>query len=364
MVRAIDPIGYRLAGIEKEMTRRNVRAMLITNPLDVGYLSGFAGDDSWLLVGAGRPCLITDFRYEEQAAKECPQFARLIRKGSMAEALKKLIARRRIRSLGFDPDVLTVMEKSRLRLGLKSQLVPMAGAISALRIRKDASEVKAISKAIEAAEAGWLEFRKHIRLGMTEQRLAAELDHQMRLAGADGPAFPTICAIDASASMPHARPGGRRLKRGSILLTDFGALRGGYVCDLTRVLAFGKMSPRVRAVYDIVREAQAAGIAAVRPGAEFVEVDAAARQVIQAAGYNRHFQHGTGHGLGRQVHEPPSLGTRAGKGRLEPGMVVTIEPGIYLAGRFGIRIEDDVLVTDKGRRVLSHLERDPEAMVL
>ena len=199
---------------------------------------------------------------------------------------------------------------------------------------------------------------------MTEQRLAAELDHQMRLAGADGPAFPTICAVDASASMPHARPGGRRLKRGSILLTDFGALRGGYVCDLTRVLAAGKMAPRIRAVYDVVREAQAAGIVAVGPGVLLVDVDAAARQVIQAAGHSRHFQHGTGHGLGRQVHEPPNLGFRAGKGRLEPGMVVTIEPGIYLAGRFGIRIEDDVLVTETGRRVLSHLETDPEAMVL
>jgi Xaa-Pro aminopeptidase len=338
--------------------------MMVTDPVDVSYLSGFTGDDSWLLAGEGRPWLITDFRYAEQVEKECPGIGIFLRQGAMAEAVASLLHRKHLTALGFDPETMTVLARARLQRRTGIHLTPVAGAVAALRIRKDASEVAAIARAVRVAEEGWREFRKRIRPGMTEQRLATELDYQMRLAGADGPAFPTICAIDASASMPHARPGRRRLRQGSVLLTDFGARVGGYVSDLTRVLVAGNIAPRIASVYAVVQEAQASAIAAVAPGAPLVEVDAAARRIIVAAGYGRDYQHGTGHGLGRQVHEAPSIGSRAGKGCLLPGMVVTVEPGIYLRGRFGIRIEDDVLVTETGHRVLSHLEKDPEAMVL
>jgi Xaa-Pro aminopeptidase len=199
---------------------------------------------------------------------------------------------------------------------------------------------------------------------MTERRLAAELDHQMRLAGSDGLAFPIICAVDASAAMPHAVPGNRRLRRGSVLLMDFGARVDGYVCDLTRMLFAGRIAPRARRMYEAVRAAQGAAIARVRPGAAFTEVDAAARAVLSEAGLASAFSHGTGHGIGREVHEPPFFGPRAGKGTLEPGMVVTIEPGVYFRGAFGIRLEDDCLVTKTGRRVLTRVEKDLEAMVL
>ncbi|HUX17277.1 MAG TPA: M24 family metallopeptidase, partial [Phycisphaerae bacterium] len=184
------------------------------------------------------------------------------------------------------------------------------------------------------------------------------------LAGSDGPAFPTICAVDASAAMPHAVPGNRRLRRGSVLLVDFGARVGGYVCDLTRMLFAGRIAPRVRRAYEAVRAAQVAAIARVRPGASFTEVDAAARAVLSEAGLGKAFSHGTGHGIGREVHEPPGLGPRAGKGTLEPGMVVTVEPGVYFRGAFGIRLEDDCLVTKTGRRVLTRVEKDLEAMIL
>jgi Xaa-Pro aminopeptidase len=365
MVKAIDPLSRRLRGLRREFARHKVQAMLISDPVDVGYLTGFTGDDSWLLAGgAGRPCLITDSRFTEQAEKECPQVSLLVRTGGMADAVAKLIKRRRIEVLGFDPETTTVMTRMRLRRQLSTRLVPVAGVLAALRICKDESELRAISAAIAASEAGFRAFRKLICPGMTEQRLAAELDHQMRLAGSESPGFPTICAIDESAAMPHARPGGRRLRRGSVLLVDFGARVDGYVSDLTRCLFVGKMSPLVRSVYEVVREAHDAAIAAVGPGVGVTEVDAVARRIIGAAGYAQQFQHGTGHGLGRQVHEAPSLGARAGKGLLKPGMVVTIEPGVYLKGRFGIRIEDDVLVTEAGRRVLSSLETNPEAMVL
>jgi len=199
---------------------------------------------------------------------------------------------------------------------------------------------------------------------MTERQLAAEIDHQMRLAGAESRAFPTIVAMDGSASKPHARPGGKRLRRGSVLLVDFGANVDGYLCDLTRVLFAGRIRPHARQIYSLVHEAQAAAIARIKPGAAFVDVDAAARRIIAEAGFAEQFRHGLGHGIGRQVHEAPALGPRVGKGCLEPGMIVTVEPGIYLRGRFGVRLEDDVLVTPRGHEVLTHVEKDLDEMVV
>ena len=360
-----DLSAVRIERLLGEIRRRRVQAMLITDPVDVGHLSGFTGDDSWLLVGNGRPCLLTDFRYAEQAERECPHLARVVRTKSMIEALAAVVRKRRVSALGFEPESVTVGLRARLAKGLgrRVRLAAVRGVLSDLRIRKDESEVCAIRRAVAVAESAFNEFRRCVRIGMAERRLAAELDHRMRLAGADAPAFPTIVAVDRSAAMPHYRPGDRRLRQGSVLLVDFGARVGGYVCDLTRVLFAGRIRPHVASVYALVQEAQAAAIEAARPGAALVEVDAAARSRIEAAGFGRQFRHGTGHGLGRQVHEAPAL-ARGVKGRLEPGMVVTIEPGIYLTGRFGVRIEDDVLITPGGPEVLTHLAKDPQAMVL
>jgi Xaa-Pro aminopeptidase len=358
-------IADRVRRLRKQLRQRKVEALLVAEPIDVGYVSGFTGDDSWLLVGSGKGWLLTDFRYAEQAEAECPDFALVVRRAGLVEALAPVLRRKGVKRLGFDPETVTVALLKRLRKGLKGvRLVPACQIISGLRVRKDALEQKAIRNAVRVAEEAWAAFRKSVRLGMTEQALAAELDHRMRLAGAEGPAFPTIVAIDASASKPHARAGGRRLRRGSVLLVDFGAKVGGYVCDLTRVLFAGKIGSRARRVYSLVQEAQAAGIACVEPGAAFSEVDAAVRRVIADAGFGEQFQHGTGHGIGRQVHEAPALGPRVGKGRLEAGMIVTVEPGIYLRGRFGIRIEDDVLVTPKGHEVLTRVEKGLGEMVL
>jgi Xaa-Pro aminopeptidase len=289
----------------------------------------------------------------------------VIRKKSMIEALVAAARKRRLRSLGFDPEAVSVALKGRLEKGLGRcvRLGEAAGLIRDLRIVKDETELRAIRGAIRAAETAFGELRKRIELGMTEVRIAAELDHLMRLAGAEGPAFPTICAIDAAAAMPHARPGTHRLKSGSVLLIDFGARVRGYVSDLTRVLFAGRIRPYVRSVYAVVHEAQAAAIAAARPAAPLREVHAAARGPIDDAGFGDNFQHGTGHGIGREVHEPPNLAQQS-KGRLGAGMVVTVEPGIYLRDEFGIRIEDDVLITPAGPVVLTRVEKDPEAMVL
>jgi Xaa-Pro aminopeptidase len=360
-----EPCADRARRVRRELHSRRLGGLVVTSPVDVGYLSGFSGDDSWLLVGRRTVTLITDRRFDEQAERETRGVRIVVRKGPLAEALGGEMKGRSGRWLGFDPESVSVAVKGRLRKALgRVRLVEAPGLVGGLRVRKDAFEQRTIRRAIRVAEAAWREFRNRIRPGMTERLLATELDHQMRLAGADGPAFPTICAIDASAAMPHAVPGNRRLRRGSVLLVDFGARVGGYVCDLTRTLFAGRIDPCARRVYEAVRAAQGAAVSRVHPGAAFTEVDAAARAVLGEAGLAGAFDHGTGHGIGREVHEPPTLGPRAGKGTLEPGMVVTIEPGVYLRGTFGIRIEDDCLVTKTGRRVLTRVEKDLEAMVL
>ena len=369
-------IAGRLRRLRRAFRARRIQGLLVTDPTDVGYLSGFTGDDSWLLAGRGREWLVTDFRFAEQAARECPGVSLVVRHGPMVDALAGAVRRagirragiRRagIRRIGFDPEAVTVANLARLRRGLAragAHLVPVAGAVSDLRMCKDRGEVRAIRRAARVSEKAFAAFRKVIRVGMTERALAAELDHRMRLAGAEGPAFPTVVAADASSSMPHARPGRRRVRRGSLVLVDFGARVDGYACDLTRALFVGKISPHVREVYEVVLRAQAAAIARVKPGAAFSEVDAAARQIIADAGLAAAFGHGTGHGIGRSVHEEPRINPVA-QGRLEAGMVVTVEPGVYLEGRFGIRIEDTVLVTRTGHQVLTRLPKDLRAMVL
>jgi Xaa-Pro aminopeptidase len=359
------PIAERVRGLARELRKLDLKAMLVTNPVDVGYLSGFTGDDSWLLVEGRALWLITDSRFTEQAEKECPGVTVVTRRRTLIEAATDLARKNRIRRLGFDPAHVVCRLHANLAKAMKRvRFVEAEGLAAKLRMRKDPGERRAIAEAIRVAEEAWAKWRKAVRIGMTERRMAAELDHRMRLAGAEGPAFETIVGIDASGSMPHHRPGDVRLKRGSVVVVDFGARVGGYVSDLTRVVFAGKIAPFAREVYNVVLEAQRAGIAAVKAGRRLKDVDAAARKVIEAAGHGKEFGHGTGHGLGRQVHEAPNMGPLSGNGRLAAGMVVTVEPGIYLRDRFGIRIEDDVLVTATGRRVLSSLEKDIEAMVL
>ena len=360
-----DAVAARNARLRKALADTSAQALLVTAPADVGYMSGFTGEDSWLVVGKGRGWVLTDGRFAEEVERECPDFSSTIRKGPMIEALAKVVRRKRLSCLAYDPGHVSVALLSRLRRGLKGvRLVKQEGLVTRLRARKDKVELRAIRRAVRVAEEGWQAFRKGIRLGMTEQQLAADLDYQMRLAGADAPAFRTIVGVDGTAARPHALPGRRRLKRGAVLLVDFGARVGGYVCDLTRVLFAGRIPPRARRVYETVHAAQAAGIAAVGPGVKTSDVDAAARAVIEEAGFARKFRHGLGHGLGREVHEEPRLGPSGPKSTLEPGMVVTIEPGIYLKGRLGVRLEDDVLVTETGRKVLTHVEKDLESIIL
>jgi Xaa-Pro aminopeptidase len=221
----------------------------------------------------------------------------------------------------------------------------------------------ALTKSLRVAEEAFQAMRKSVRVGQTELELAARLEYEMKRRGSSQPAFPTICAEGPNAALPHAQPGPRKVKRGSAILFDWGATVGGYCSDLTRMLFVGSIPRKVGELYGVALEAQERAIAAIRPGRRMCDIDAVARDCITDAGYGKEFGHGLGHGLGLNVHEAPSLSWRS-KEKLEAGMVVTVEPGIYLPGVGGVRIEDDVVVTSTGSRVLSRLGKTPQGSVV
>jgi Xaa-Pro aminopeptidase len=356
--RLIDASRRRLKRLAATLRDRALGAYLATDPVEVAYLSNFGGDDSWLVAPArGRATLITDFRYAEDAAADCPHLAIVIRKGSLVDEVARLASGGRVPA-AVSPDHVTIRLRRLLgrRLGAGG-LKALPDVVRRMRMVKDDVEIRAVNRALRMTERSYADFLDRIRGGMTERRLAAELEYCFRMHGADGMAFATICAAGPNASRPHHRPGNRRWKATEPLLVDFGARVAGYVCDLTRMVLPSRIRGDVRSAYEAVLAAQEAAIAASGPGVLAVEVDAAARAVLRDHGLDKAFGHGTGHGFGREVHEGPAVSPKSGKLRLEPGMIITVEPGVYLPGRFGIRIEDDVLITEKGARVLSRLPK-------
>jgi Xaa-Pro aminopeptidase len=355
------------AAFAKASRLAKIDCFLVTRPQDVQYLTGFTGEDSFLLAHRRGGVLITDGRFDEQAHAECPGVEVFVRTGAMTEAVAQVARQRRLRRIGVQGGHMTLSLRDSLeRTGAFRRILSLGEAVGELRVTKDDAEIAVIRKAIRVAERALAEMLALGRKGWvarSERELAAELDHRMRLAGASGPAFETIVAVDSHGSLPHYRPGGKRLGSDGLVLVDWGARVGGYCSDLTRVVRVGRIPPRLTEVYDVVLRAQQAGIEACRAGVAAASVDRAARGVIEAAGYGKQFVHGLGHGIGLEIHEGPSLG-RTAKTRLRPGMVVTIEPGIYLPGVGGVRIEDDVVVVRGGCRRLSSLPRDLQSMTV
>ena len=357
----------RRAVLARSAETDKARALLVTHRPDVRYLSGFTGEDSWLLLSAGRGELITDSRFAEQVPAECPDIAFAVRTGSLEDEAVAAIKRHRVRRVGVQGVAMTVRSHQMLCEKLpRVRFISVVGAVRSARAVKSDQEVRAISKAVRVAERAFkalLSEGASGLVGQTERAVAARLDHLMRLGGASGPAFETILAAGAHGSLCHYRPGSAVIRSGQAVLIDWGARVNGYCSDLTRVIFTDRIPPRIGDIYSVVLEAQLAGIAKIRSGVSCKNVDAAARDVIAAAGYGEQFRHSLGHGIGLEVHESPGL-ARTQAARLRSGMVVTVEPGIYLPGLGGVRIEDDVLVTRRGQRRLSSLPRDIEAMVV
>lgn len=354
----------RLEACAQRIQQEKVDGYLITSRTDQYYLTGFNGEDGAALLLPRRVYLLTDGRFKDEAVRDAPWATALIRTGTLSEMLNRVLRKHRVKRLGFQPEAMTVAAHRRFAAAIKPvKLVPMPPIPQELRVYKDDAEVRAIERAVDVAQKAFEKTIRRIKIGMTERQLAADLQHEMMRLGASGPSFPIIVAEGPNAALPHAVPGDRRIREGSVVLIDWGATVDGYRSDLTRVVFIRRIPPRFRRMYDAVLAAQAAGLAAIRPGVRMCDVDAAARKVLKAAGMAREFSHGLGHGLGLDIHEAPRLSKRV-EDVLEPGMVVTVEPGVYFAGVGGIRIEDDVLVTPNGSRVLTSLPKDLASMVL
>ncbi|MCC5829443.1 MAG: aminopeptidase P family protein [Phycisphaeraceae bacterium] len=356
----------RLRLVRKRIRSWGCSGLLVTNPRDIRYLTGFVGEDSWAWIPAvgGKPHILSDARFDEQIDREAPGSIKHIRSGGLAEELKRLLDKRKSPRIALQSDHVTLAQRRTLNkvLGAGS-FKEVDDGLLAHRAIKDKDELSRIRAAAKIQQEAFSALLKSIEPGMTERHIAALLEFEMGRRGASGPAFPTIVAADANAALPHAIPGRQKARKRGILLIDWGAVYEGYCSDMTRVVAFGSMPRRIREIYAVVLEAQTAAIEAIRPGRSMIEVDAVARKIIEKAGYAKRFGHGLGHGLGLDIHELPVLSFR-GKGCLEPGQVVTVEPGIYLPGIGGVRIEDDVLVTPKGYELLTHLPKDLESAII
>ncbi len=352
--------------VRKAMRKLGVEALLVTDYTNVTYLTGFTGEDSFLLLREEGETLLTDGRFTTQLSEECPDLDLLVRRPgiSILQAAVRALKTSEISRLAIEADSMTVGLEDKISDKLPNlAIMPTTGLVEKLRFIKDREEIDFIRQAVRQAEKAFGVIRASLRPEMTEKRICDELEHQFRLFGAKTAGFPSIVALGPRAALPHAVPGGERLGDHDFLLIDWGACEGLYRSDLTRTLVSGRIPPKFARVYKTVLDAQRKGIEAIRPGAISQEVDNAARNVIVKAGYGRRFTHGLGHGIGLQVHEAPRLAAKT-QTVLKPGMVVTVEPGIYIPGWGGVRIEDDVLVTRSGHEVLTKVPKELDEMII
>jgi Xaa-Pro aminopeptidase len=337
---------------------RKIDALIASSAPSVRYLTGFTGSAGMALVSPGSAILFTDPRYGTQAAAEADCAVRVVR-GPLHPELIAAAARRRLRRLGFEDGRLTCQAAREIEaaLPLGSTIEPAAGLVEALRMVKSGTEIALIRRSVALNSEAFARALADFRPGISESALAAAIEYQMRLLGAEKPAFDTIVASGPRSAMPHAQPTSKPIRPNRLLLIDMGATCEGYASDMTRMGFLGRPPRKIREMYAAVLEAQLAAIDAVRPGVPAGDVDRAARRVLRARGLEKAFLHSTGHGLGLEIHEAPRLARAAGT-PLEAGMAITIEPGAYREGFGGIRIEDTVVVTSSGCEVLTSTSKE------
>jgi Xaa-Pro aminopeptidase len=343
----------RLVGL---LDDAGVDALLVSERINVRYLTGFTGTNGIVVIGPRLRAFFTDFRYVEQAAEEVdPQFERRRASLDLIEAVAEALGGAELR-LGFEEEHVSVRQHTRLRelLPESVELVAVGGLPERLRAVKDRHEVAHIKAATELADAVFSELISGGLVGRSERELAIALETRMREQGAQRPSFETIVATGPHGALPHAQPRDVRIRPGELVVIDWGAQLDGYCSDCTRTLAAGEPADEAREVYELVLGAQRTGVEGVRAGAGAREVDGLARAVIDAGGYGERFGHGLGHGVGLDVHEGPRLSQRSDD-QLQAGNVVTVEPGVYLPGLLGVRIEDLVVVSEDGGEVLTSI---------
>jgi Xaa-Pro aminopeptidase len=343
----------------RELQRRKLDCLVVTHAANWYYLTGFTGEAGALVLGHAGTTLLTDGRFTVQAREETHGVKIEKQQGPLYKALGEFLKRTRAAATGYDPAALTVADWKVLRraAGEKWRPVEVGGIVERLRTRKDAGELAVMRRAAILVGQVFESALQLIKPGIRENEISAEIEYQMRKGGASGPSFETIVASGPRAALPHARPTGKKLRKNELVVLDLGVILGHYCSDMTRTVHVGRASQRVRGWYRAVQEAQEAGVAAVKAGVACGDVDAAARTVLKKHGLETWFAHSTGHGLGLEIHEEPRV-ARDQATRLAAGNVITIEPGVYLEGVGGIRIEDDVAVRAGGREVLTRVKRD------
>jgi Xaa-Pro aminopeptidase len=356
--------GERLGRLRNAAGGHGADHVLVTNFRDVGYLTGFLGGDSYLVIPVApgtRPTIISDFRYLEELEPYKKIADIFIRKRSMDEAVIEYLSDTSVWRCAIQGENATVSARDAWAKGAgESKLVTTKGLVTRLRAIKDEHEIAIIERAIRIQERALVDVVPTIKPGQTEAEVAAALEARMRALGASGVGFSSIVAAGAKSSLPHYRAGAVKIARNQTLLIDWGAVCQGYTGDMTRTLTIGKWPAKIREIYQIVLEAHTAAAEALGPGRTTVEIDAVAREHIRRQGYEEFFGHGLGHGIGIDIHEEPRLSHVLPPSSLEPGMVTTIEPGIYLPGVGGVRLENDYLITPTGSRNLCSLPMDLE----
>jgi Xaa-Pro aminopeptidase len=353
-----DAYAQRRETVAAGLAGRKLDAFLVAFSPNLRYLSGFTGSNGALLVLKGETILFTDPRYRIQAAQECTCTVR-VAKGALVLDVLATAAKFGARRIGYEPARMNCdfYESLRSRLPLRASLEPVNGWIEELRMIKSAEEIALIRQSVATNSRAFEQTLGKVKAGMKESDLAAELEFRMRRLGAEKPSFETIVAAGARSALPHAQPTHAKLAPGDLVVIDMGAFQNGYASDMTRMLSVGPPSAKVKRMYRAVLEAQLAAIDAVRPGVATARVDAIARKVLKGYGLDQAFIHSTGHGLGLEIHEPPRLGKRD-RNRLQAGMAITIEPGAYMEGFGGIRIEDTLLVTGTGSEILTPTKKE------
>ncbi|MDQ2844174.1 MAG: Xaa-Pro peptidase family protein [Acidobacteriota bacterium] len=342
----------RRARLRPVLAELRLHALVTATMPNVHYLSGFDGSNGAMLISQERSLLFTDPRYAAQAPQQSDCEVK-IAKGPLFSEIAKWAKRLKIKVLGFEQNRIGFSEHSQLKSLLEGvRLKPVDGAVETLRMVKSSAEIGAITASVRLNSVALEQALDQFKPSMTEADLAAEIDYRMRLLGADGTAFQTIVASGARTAFPHAHPTNHPIQVNQLLLIDMGASVSGYASDMTRTHALGKLDAKIRRMYKAVLESQLAAIDSIKPGVSCARVDRTAREVLSAYGFDKLFVHSTGHGLGLEIHERPRIG-RKERTKLQSGMAITVEPGIYQEGLGGIRIEDTVVVTDRGCDVLT-----------
>ncbi|MGL4644017.1 MAG: M24 family metallopeptidase [Vagococcus fluvialis] len=347
----------RVNNLREQMKSEGISSFLITSPYNLRYLTGFTGTTGLALIGLEEAFFITDFRYTEQAAKQCVGFEIVKNVGPILEVVADLVESKNIENLGFEESFVSFKQYVELEGLLEVDLIPVSGMVEELREVKDEEEIAIVEKACEIADKAFSHILTYIKPGMTEIQVANELDFYMRSLGASSVSFETIVASGLRSAMPHGVASEKIIEQGDMITIDFGCYYNGYVSDMTRTISLGEPSDKLREIYNIVKEAQQKVLDVAKPGMTGVELDAVARDYIASKGYGEAFGHSTGHGIGLEIHEGPNVSKLAEKAFV-PGNIITNEPGIYLPGIGGVRIEDDMLVTENGIKRLTHSEKE------